>query len=128
MPVASDQRTISKATLQATLHIASSMLFAEVLPLLDALSITFANRRIYDDTPTAQPITLRQLGYAGNNLIKPCSEVGPVWFCGGPPGKRDWMAGMVSQYVADCILCAIVERGERVVGAEIDAVFRIGAP
>lgn len=104
------------------------MLLAEALPLLDILSITFANKRIYDDSSAARPITLRQLGIDPDSLIKPCSEIGPIWFCGGPPSQREWMVGMVSQYVADCILCAIIERGERIVCAEIDAVLRIGAP
>lgn len=104
------------------------MLLAEALLLLDTLSITFANKRIYDDTPTAQPTTLRQLAIDPDSLIKPCPEIGPIWFCGGPPSQKEWMSGTVSQYVADCILCAIIERGERIVCAEIDAVLRIGAP
>lgn len=118
---------MSRGVLQATLHIAFSLTLAEAMELLDSLDETYLKEIVYRNYNTAPPIAFRTLEWYSDPM-EPCSQIGPIWFEGGPPGHRDWIDGMVSQYVADRILYAMTERGERIVAAKIDAILRHGIP
>lgn len=119
---------MSRGTLQATLHIASSLIMAEAMELLDSLDETYLKEIVYRNYNTAPPIAFESLGQYTFSLMKSCSRVGPIRFKGGPPGHRNWVRGMASQYVADRILCAMIKRGTCVVAAKIDAILKHGIP
>lgn len=119
-------QTISKEVLQATLQIASSLTLAEAMNFLDSLDEIYLKRVIY--CADARMLSFDSLGHNPYNLIKPCSLIGPIRFYGGPPTQRILVKGMASQYVADCILSAIIKFGDRFVSAKIDAILRHCAP
>ena len=119
---------LSKGILRATLHIASSLSLADAMYLLESLDAYYLEKVIYEDCREARLIVFRTLARRSGNLAKPCTQIGPIWFEGGPPGERNWVRGMVSQYVADCILRAFITFGQRVTEAKIDTVLRYGSP
>lgn len=98
----------------------------EALDLLDSLDESFAKEQVYDVTGTEMRVA--SLGDDPYNLLVPCSELGPVWFNGGPPGQEEWGTGFICQYVADRLLRSIIALGEYTVGAKVSAVMRYGAP
>lgn len=120
------EQKCAKKTLQTVLSIASNLTLGEALDLLDSLDESFVRERVYD--PAGVEMRFASLGYDPYNLLVPCSELGPIWFEGGPPGRVDWIEGYVCQYVADRLLRSIVALGEYVVGAKVSAVMRYGAP
>ena len=120
------EQKCAKRTLQTVLSIAANLTLGEALDLLDSLDESFAKERVYD--VTGGEMIVGSLGDDPYNLLVPCSELGPIWFNGGPPGQEEWIDGFVCQYVADCLLRSIVTLGEVVVGAKIGTVMRQGAP
>jgi len=119
---------IKQQTFQAVLQIASSLTLAEASSLLWILDDAHMERTVYSDYAETYPVCFEELGDDFDALKMPCSTLGPIWFEGGVPGRRDWVCALVSQFVADCILLTMVERGEKKVLAILKQQVSVGAP
>lgn len=96
--------------------------------LLESFDESYLRQVIYEDYREARLMVFSALARRSGNLVKPCAQIGPIWFKGGPPGEENWVRGMVSQYVADCVLCAFIKFGRRVTESKINIALRYGAP
>jgi len=83
--------------------------------LLDSLSSDYLTEIIYQHGRFSTRQLFNELALESRNLAAMCSQIGPIWFDGGPPNKKGWVCGMASQFVADCLFRALLEYEEKTV-------------
>lgn len=106
---------ISKHTMNLIFSAASSFTLQEVMILLDSLSSDYLTEIIYRHGRFSTSLFFNELALESHNLTMMCSQIGPIWFDGGPPNKKEWVCGMASQFVADCLFRALLKYGEKTV-------------
>jgi len=119
---------LSRGNLQAILRITSSLTMGEAIQLLYSLNPANLRARLYTNTNRKITFSILNEEEWPKNRNMLCSELESIWLIAGPPGWRRWMKGTASQYVADCIFCAIDKFGGKVVANHLDTVLRQGAP
>ena len=119
---------LSRRNLQAILRITSSLTMSEALQLLRSLDPRGRWTLLYTDTNRRVTFSVLNDKAWPKNRNMTCSELESIWFLAGPPGWRHWMKGTASQYVADCIFCAIDKFGMEIVAGHLDTVLRQGVP
>ena len=106
---------ISKHMMNQIFSIASSFTLREVIILLDSLSSDYLTEIIYQHGRFSTRLLFNELALESHNLVTICSQIGPIWFDGGPPNKKGWVCGMASQFVADCLFRALLKYEEKTV-------------
>lgn len=119
---------LSRKNLQAILRITSSLTMSEALQLLRSLDPRNRWTLLYTDTNRRTTFSMLNDKEWPKNRHMVCSELEPIWFRAGPPDWRHWIKGTASQYVADCVFCAIDKLGIKDVACRLNAVLRQGAP
>lgn len=109
-----------------TLPIVSSFSLAEALELLESIDRKYITQELW--SIRTHVTTLEEIGHDPYSLLCICSRIGPFYFRCGPPGKEEWKKGLISQYVADCLLQATLEYGWTFVSIKLKDLVKRGAP
>lgn len=97
---------------------AHSLQLGEAFRLLGRLDASYLTSKVYPDGEHPIAASFNQWG-STTDLFKSISIQPPLWFIGGPPGKRDWHYGSVGSYVTDCLCLATTVKGKQFVFQEI---------
>jgi hypothetical protein len=120
-------RFLSEGALRGLLTLVRGLTLADSLDLLEEVWPATLMDKVYDDSHDAagQPF----VDYCvRTGLQSACVRTGYIWFHGGPPKNRGWMAGSVAQFTADRLLWAVHRQGKGVVAKVLRNHFLVGAP
>ena len=125
--VLEQEKFLSVGALHGLLTLVRGMTLGESLGLLEELWPPCLMDRVYDNSQDAGGRAF--VDYCNSKgLRSACARTGYIWFHGGPPTNRGWVAGSVAQFVADRVLWTSHRMGRKPVARVLRNHLSMGAP